>query len=671
MKNQRFHAAAAAASIGSNNSRRGNVSHSNSNNSNDRNNSNAGHNMMWTPQERILASNTGPGMDTNGVIGDRRRNNNIQLHGVPSGGVVPSAVAMRGVAEPNNNNNNNGSGATALSSSKTDDIGREFDMMLGIEMDSSLREGTNDSSRSSNNDDTAVGIMEYGPGSGVRMGATADSVAGIPVLQTSNGATYGFEMNSTSVTQDKRMLGTPVTSSEIDYHYADTPTRRSNSNHHSRDVGNAGDLNNFILHGQLNSFLSDIPPPESTVSYSQMLYPQPQGRTVSNIASSNASRHSNSNSNRNNSNSNGLSHARPGGISQAPQSSVSEAPNQPRYSDQNTQPTRGQSLLNGPQNASASQKAGSLVGSRSKTPRRKRSTAKDRTNYGLDSRADSVIKASNKNGMVLDLDDQRKQFPQQSMAPMNSEQASAKRDSELASNNNNFSLRDNSRSPPSIVHGGSNTTANAQMSSLTPAAGPAGQGAETYANTNRQQIYQMTMNNNPHLINDPSIQENLSPYFTPFGIDVSHLPMTNPPIFQCSVPVYDVPVRKRRISISNGQISQLGEDIETVDDLYNTQPPPMPKLSHTNISNNNNNDNNGNAGGIQLKSQPVRPVYTQKHKDGQYQQPQGNVPAYSQPQLVSQHPSQFAPLQRDLSHTSNQNYEELDTPPMSLKVEED
>ena len=101
-------------------------------------------------------------------------------------------------------------------------------------------------------------------------------------------------------------------------------------------------------------------------------------------------------------------------------------------------------------------------------------------------------------------------------------------------------------------------------------------------------IYNYAMNNNPHAINDPSIQESLSPYFQPFGVDVSHLPMTNPPIFQNSVPLFDEPVRRRRISISNGQISQLGEDIETVENLYNTQPPPMPRFNNNNNHNNNN-----------------------------------------------------------------------------------
>ena len=653
MKNQGFNAATATATtIGSNNSNEGN-------------NSNARHNMMWTSQERLMVSNTGPGLDTDSVIVGNRRSNNIQLREVPSGGVVPSSSAMTRVVK----SNSGGSSSVTLSNSKTDDIGSEFDMMLGIELDSSLRESTNGSSGNSNNNNNgggdAVGMMEYGSESGVRMDSTADTVAGIPVLQQSNRATYGFEMNPAPVTQDKRMLGTPAASDEMHYHYSDTPTMRSNSNHHPRDVGNGGDLNNFILHGQLNSFLSDMPPPESTVPYSQMLYPQHRGRSVSNVTSSGANRHSNNSnnngsSNRNNSNSNRLNDATLTGISQVPQSAVSGVINELRYSDQNTQSTRGQSLPNGTQNTSGSQKVGSSVGSRVRTPKKKRFAAKDRINYGLNSRSSSEIKVSNKNGMVLDLDDQRKQF---------SKQANTKGDSELASGDNNFNLRDSTQSPQLVAPGVSTTAANTQISGITPAAGPAGQGAEAYASTNRQQLYQMTMNNNPHLINDPSIQENLSPYFTPFGIDVSHLPMTNPPIFQCSVPVYDVPVRKRRISISNGQISQLGEDIETVDDLYNTQPPPMPRISHTN--NNNNNDNNGNTGGIQLKSQPARPVYSQEHKHAQYKQHQGNVPAYSQPQLVSQQPNQFPQLRRDLTHISSQNYDELDTPPMNLKAEED
>ncbi|QLQ80549.1 hypothetical protein HG537_0D05500 [Torulaspora globosa] len=89
----------------------------------------------------------------------------------------------------------------------------------------------------------------------------------------------------------------------------------------------------------------------------------------------------------------------------------------------------------------------------------------------------------------------------------------------------------------------------------------------------------MSMNHpfSQHMLTDPLIHENLSPFFQPFGIDASHLPLTNPPIFQSSLTRFDEPVRRRRISISNGQISQLGEDLETVENLYNTQPPPLPQ----------------------------------------------------------------------------------------------
>ncbi|CCH60971.1 hypothetical protein TBLA_0D04750 [Henningerozyma blattae CBS 6284] len=91
----------------------------------------------------------------------------------------------------------------------------------------------------------------------------------------------------------------------------------------------------------------------------------------------------------------------------------------------------------------------------------------------------------------------------------------------------------------------------------------------------------LRLGSNPHALNDPTLQEILSPFFQPFGVDVSHLPMTNPPIFQSSVTRYNEPSRRRRISISNGQISQLGEEIETVDSLYNQQPPPMPEHVHS------------------------------------------------------------------------------------------
>ncbi|CDO94285.1 unnamed protein product [Kluyveromyces dobzhanskii CBS 2104] len=81
-----------------------------------------------------------------------------------------------------------------------------------------------------------------------------------------------------------------------------------------------------------------------------------------------------------------------------------------------------------------------------------------------------------------------------------------------------------------------------------------------------------------HSLMDPSIQEALSPFFQPFGVDASHFPMTNPPIFQSSLATDSWNPRRRRISISNGQIGQLGEDEENVESIYYSQPPPMPPL---------------------------------------------------------------------------------------------
>ncbi|CAI4039722.1 hypothetical protein SMKI_09G1300 [Saccharomyces mikatae IFO 1815] len=126
------------------------------------------------------------------------------------------------------------------------------------------------------------------------------------------------------------------------------------------------------------------------------------------------------------------------------------------------------------------------------------------------------------------------------------------------------------------------------------AAAPAN--ATNIANTtalNKQAYFMnMNMNNNPHALNDPSILESLSPFFQPFGVDVAHLPMTNPPIFQSSLPGCDEPIRRRRISISNGQISQLGEDIETLENLHNTQPPPMPNFHNYHSIHQNKNSLN-------------------------------------------------------------------------------
>ncbi|SCV99935.1 LAFE_0B05776g1_1 [Lachancea fermentati] len=84
--------------------------------------------------------------------------------------------------------------------------------------------------------------------------------------------------------------------------------------------------------------------------------------------------------------------------------------------------------------------------------------------------------------------------------------------------------------------------------------------------------------NGPNVgMGDPSLQEYLSPFFQPFGVDVSHFPLTNPPIFQSSLANYSDGPRRRRISISNGQISQLGDETGNFDDLYYNQPPPLPQ----------------------------------------------------------------------------------------------
>ncbi|AGO11672.1 AaceriADL104Wp [[Ashbya] aceris (nom. inval.)] len=83
-------------------------------------------------------------------------------------------------------------------------------------------------------------------------------------------------------------------------------------------------------------------------------------------------------------------------------------------------------------------------------------------------------------------------------------------------------------------------------------------------------------------MSDPVIQESLSPFFQPVGIDVARLPLTNPPIFQSSLASYNGPPQRRRISISNGQIGQLGhmgqlDDEDVMESIYDLQPPPMPQ----------------------------------------------------------------------------------------------
>ncbi|CEP23022.1 CST6 [Cyberlindnera jadinii] len=57
----------------------------------------------------------------------------------------------------------------------------------------------------------------------------------------------------------------------------------------------------------------------------------------------------------------------------------------------------------------------------------------------------------------------------------------------------------------------------------------------------------------------------LSPYFAPYGIDVSHFPLTNPPIFESAMMMNGQGQPRRRISISNGQIGQI---IDHADDGF-------------------------------------------------------------------------------------------------------
>ncbi|CCD22429.1 Cst6p NDAI_0A02710 [Naumovozyma dairenensis CBS 421] len=159
-----------------------------------------------------------------------------------------------------------------------------------------------------------------------------------------------------------------------------------------------------------------------------------------------------------------------------------------------------------------------------------------------------------------------------------------------------------------------------------------------------RQLYLMNMFNNRHVINDSTIQETLSPYFQPYGVDVAHLPMTNPPIFQTAFPLLnDEPIRRRRISISNGQISQLGDDIETVEGLYNSQPPPLPQKydpNHHNLNPNHNQHpmNTTNIGHQRMRQQqqrqqqhipPPPPQHTMYQQQQQQQQRDNNDPRYS------------------------------------------
>ncbi|XBW36554.1 hypothetical protein QEN19_002130 [Hanseniaspora menglaensis] len=103
---------------------------------------------------------------------------------------------------------------------------------------------------------------------------------------------------------------------------------------------------------------------------------------------------------------------------------------------------------------------------------------------------------------------------------------------------------------------------------------------------------------------DNDISTNLKPLFKNYNIDVTQWPLTNPPIFENIMPGYDVSEqstavsfgqegpdvnhpfhfmsdkdrRRRRVSISNGQIDQLNNDALQMDQLYCSQPPIYPRL---------------------------------------------------------------------------------------------
>lgn len=118
---------------------------------------------------------------------------------------------------------------------------------------------------------------------------------------------------------------------------------------------------------------------------------------------------------------------------------------------------------------------------------------------------------------------------------------------------------------------------------------------------------------------DSDLANSLKPLYRNYNIDVGQWPLTNPPIFENFINPYDDSEnnysqqmtmnqlqqkgqqvdeanmtnvynadkdrRRRRVSISNGQIDQLNNDILQVDQLYYSQPPVYPKLLMNQISN--------------------------------------------------------------------------------------
>lgn len=137
----------------------------------------------------------------------------------------------------------------------------------------------------------------------------------------------------------------------------------------------------------------------------------------------------------------------------------------------------------------------------------------------------------------------------------------------------------------------------------------------------RQPIQQLQYNNNlpqrftnTHYNNtigdDNDISTNLKPLFKNYNIDITQWPLTNPPIFENILSTQDdsdylnnnsaeepeaseihppfhgtveKDRRRRRVSISNGQIDQLNNDLLQMDQLYCSQPPLYPRLLINNM----------------------------------------------------------------------------------------
>ncbi|AMD20643.1 HDL101Cp [Eremothecium sinecaudum] len=83
-----------------------------------------------------------------------------------------------------------------------------------------------------------------------------------------------------------------------------------------------------------------------------------------------------------------------------------------------------------------------------------------------------------------------------------------------------------------------------------------------------------------NVVSESTSEDPLFPYFQPFGMDVGKVPVTSPPIFQSSMAAYNSVPTRRRVSLSNGQICQIGQymdDEDFIGRIYDLQPPPLPQ----------------------------------------------------------------------------------------------